>query len=163
MKDSRSERIARIVAALDGIQQMRATRIGRILKPSGVPAAQFAVLARFAAAPERSWTVGQLAAVSETNQPGLTKVVQRLLGKGHLASWPDGSDRRVRHLTITADGLEAFARASAAMRPDLLAIFEDWKGKDLRAFASDLERLHEWLDSHRDTHIASNDSPANGP
>lgn len=132
------------------VTQLVRTRANRILRDAELPYPLFILLRHFCHDPDREWTVTQLAAAFETNQPGMTKKVKRLLDRGLLASRPDAEDGRVRWLRVTPRGVRLRDAMVRRLAPDQMSFFAGWKRGEIAELHGHLERLKTWLDDHRD-------------
>ncbi|HEY1014040.1 MAG TPA: MarR family transcriptional regulator [Herpetosiphonaceae bacterium] len=138
------------LAILLGIaSQLYTTRMTAQLEPHGLSLSQLAVLSHCARHPDQRWTVSGLATVMEINQPGITKIVQKLLGRALLHAQPDADDARKKHLQITPAGIDALQAVYEALDPDVEAWFRDWTVPNMEQFRASLETLIGWFDSHR--------------
>ena len=145
----RNAAMARAMTLIGIIDQLFTTRATAILKSTGLPYPRFGLLHHFGFNPARGWTIGELAAVMEMNQPAITKLVQRLIEQGYLETRPDGTDRRIKRCFITAQGLAARQAAINALGPDVVKAFTGWDTKEITDLVAQLERLKSWLDDHR--------------
>ena len=147
--DKRQQDMARVITLIGIIDQLFTTRASAILKKTGLPYARFSLLHHFGFNPERGWTIGELAMAMEMNQPGITKLVQKLETQGYLIARADPQDLRIKRLFITKSGLSARATALRALAPDVVAAFEGWPSKKIADLRAPLETLKTWLDDHR--------------
>jgi DNA-binding MarR family transcriptional regulator len=134
---------------LDAVQRRLSTRLSRTLEGTGLPQAQFLVLNHLASVPDRTWTVTGLAAALETGQPGVSKILQRLVAKGHLSMDADAGDGRVKHHRITASGQAAHQEAFRRLTLLVEDIFRGWQDGDIDNLHGLLYRLKSSL---RDPH-----------
>ena len=152
MRPSRSEE-EQIVVWVGVIAQLTRTRINQILGQTSLPYPQFVLLLHFCHDPGREWTVSSLADAFQTNQPGITKTVKKLIERRYLSARPDPRDARVRRLRVTKSGIRARNQAIARMGPDLAEAFRGWKRSDVSALHRHLERLKDHLDANRNPRI----------
>ncbi len=131
------------------IAQLTRTRINQSLGQTSLPYPQFVLLLHFCHDPDREWTVSSLADTFQTNQPGITKTVKKLLERRYLSSRPDAEDARVRKLRVTKRGIRARNNAVARMGPDLAEAFRGWKRSEISELHRLLERLKNHLDADR--------------
>ncbi len=148
--ETRNQLEARIMINLGIIQQLMATRQLKLFKKLQLTYSQFSLLNHFSHNPKRSWTVTELAAVMEMNQPGITKVVYFLLKKNLLSSKTDTDDARKRHLKITTQGLKICQKTLNSLLPDASFILSNWNDLDLKQMQQHLEKLMQVLDNHRE-------------
>ncbi len=132
------------------VAQLQRTRTNRILRDSGLPYPLFVLLRHFCHDPDREWTVGQLTAAFETQQPGMTKQVARLEAMSLLASRPDPNDGRSRLLRVTRKGVRLRDALVAKTEPDRARVFQGWKRSEIRALHRGLDRLRTVLDENRE-------------
>jgi DNA-binding MarR family transcriptional regulator len=131
------------------IAQLTRTRVNQLLGETNLPYPQFVLLLHFCHDPKREWTVSSLADAFQTNQPGITKTVKKLIERRYLSVRPDARDARVRRLRVTKSGIRARNQAIARMGPDLAEAFQSWKRSDISTLHRQLERLKSYLDENR--------------
>lgn len=136
------------------VAQLNRTRANRILRDALLPYPLFVLLRHFCHDPAREWTVSRLTAAFETEQPGMTKKVQRLHKLGLLKSRRDEGDRRRRWLRVTAAGVRLRNKLVRQLEPDRNHIFRGWSRADVAALHRSLGRLRTRLDLERDPLIA---------
>jgi DNA-binding MarR family transcriptional regulator len=139
----------RMTVLLGIIQQLMTTRQNRLFEGRELTPSQFGVLNHFTHEPDRSWTVTDLAAVMEMNQPGITKIVTMLVNEGLLSSTADLVDKRKRFLKITGKGQLLCADTFRSLLPEISQTFSEWDDRSLKQFHQHLEKLMKWLDSNR--------------
>ena len=139
----------RMTVLLGIIQQLMTTRQNRLFEGRELTLSQFGVLNHFTHERDRSWTVTDLAAVMEMNQPGITKVVTVLVKKDLLSSKADSEDKRKRYLKITDKGLRLCGDTFKSLLPEISQVFSEWEDESLKQFHQHLEKLMNWLDSNR--------------
>lgn len=142
-----------MILLLGIIEQLKATREEKLFAELEINASQFAVLNHFTHTPERQWTVSELCSVMEMNQPGITKIVQRLNEMKLLATTADKKDARKKKLRITTKGLEYCEYTVSLLMPDIHQMLADWPDDELADFSQHLDKLKGWLDDHRETVI----------
>jgi DNA-binding MarR family transcriptional regulator len=145
---SREEQIINWIGV---IAQLVRTRNNQILSGSDLSYPQFVMLLHFCHEPEREWTVTALASAFQTNQPGVTKTVQKLLKKRYLEARVDENDSRMKHLRVTRRGLRARDQAVARLAPDLSQFLKSWKPSEIAELHRLLGRLKNQLDESRDS------------
>ena len=148
---SRSERSAEeeILLFCGIIAQLSRSRASHHLASHDLPFPLFVLLRHFCHDPEREWTIGQLAAAFEVQQPGMTKQVRKLLDLKLLRARPDNSDKRIRWLSVTEAGQQLRDELLATLAPDQKAIFATWSATDLADLQRLLGKLKSWLDDNR--------------
>ena len=130
------------------LSQLFQNRMSTLLQHSGLTYTQMALLSHLARSGRPS-TVGELAAALEINQPGVTKVVQRLRESGLVDVEGHPDDRRQRLVSIAASGRERLSIAWKQVGDDAAAWFEGWSPQEVAEFEAQLERLVGWFDAHR--------------
>ncbi len=140
----------RITVLLGIIQQLQTTRHNKMLRQFDLNRSQFSVLCHFALQPARQCTISQLAEVMEINQPGITKIVRKLMERGFIDQTEGDRDRRKKRLFITPAGLGIVEQCQRAVAPDNAYCFAGWAHEELAGFESSLDKLKCWLDTHRD-------------
>ena len=148
---SPEEKVRQILTWIGVSQQLLVTRMNRLLKGTDLPFAQFVMLNHFGAFPGERWTVTRLAAAFETGQPGLTKMLRRLVDKGYLRVESDAQDGRLKFHTLTVKGKVKYEEALRRLSPKMGLIFAEWNAKDLDALHASLFQLKTWLDENRET------------
>lgn len=142
MAYSRDPRKARQILMWLGTAEKRLLmRVNRALKGTDLPYAQFVVLNHLASLPGNLWTVTELASALETGQPGVSKILQRLVAKNHVGIEPDPEDGRLKRHRLTETGISAHREASRRIAPHAEDIFSDWQDADIDALHKLLYRL----------------------
>lgn len=131
------------------IDQLASNRANRVLRDLDLPLPQFIMLNHFSHRPEEGKTVGGIARAMQQLPPAVTKTTQKLLAKDYLRETPSPEDARSKQLFLTAKGKTAHGRAIAALVPEVVPAFADWKPADLEQFWQYLDRLKIWLDQNR--------------
>jgi DNA-binding MarR family transcriptional regulator len=131
------------------IQQLQTTRQTEMLKAFDITRSQFSVLTHLAMHPERRCTISGLAEVMEINQPGITKIVKKLVDKALVEVIEDEQDKRKKHLVINQQGLSFVSQCQNAIQPDNAECYKSWSDNELHAFLASLDKLKNWLDDHR--------------
>jgi DNA-binding MarR family transcriptional regulator len=132
------------------IAQLTRTRANRILADPHFAYPLFVLLRHFCHDPDREWTVSQLTAAFETEQPGMTKKVQKLLSLELLVGRSDETDRRKRWLRVTPKGIAMRDALVGRLEPDRKQLFRGWKRTDINELYRLLDRLRTTLDEKRD-------------
>lgn len=145
------EKIRQILTWIGVSQQLLVTRINRALKGTELPFAQFVMLNHFGAFPGEGRTVTRLANAFETGQPGVSKMLHRLVDKGYLRIEPDPGDGRVKIHYMTARGKARYEEALRRLAPEAMMIFAEWNAEDLDTLHARLFQLKTWLDENRET------------
>lgn len=131
------------------IAQLSRSRANHYLSEQELPFPLFVLLGHFCHDPEREWTVGQLAAAFEVQQPGMTKQVRKLLDLKLLRSRDDDSDKRIRWLGVTPAGQKLRQELVSQLAPDQKAIFASWTPEEIADLQRLLGKLKNWLDDNR--------------
>lgn len=131
------------------IDQLATNRANRTLRDLDLPLPQFILLNHFSHRPDEGRTVGGIARAMQQLPPAVTKTTQKLLAKGYLREAPSAEDARSKQLFLTARGKAAHGKAVAALLPEVLPAFADWKPADLERFWQYLDKLKLWLDQNR--------------
>jgi DNA-binding MarR family transcriptional regulator len=131
------------------IDQLASNRANRTLRDLDLPLPQFVMLNHFSHRPDDGKTVGGIARAMQQLPPAVTKTTQKLLAKGYLREAPSPEDARSKQLFLTARGRVAHGKAIAALVPEVVPAFADWKPADLEQFWQYLDRLKLWLDQNR--------------
>jgi len=79
-----------------------------VVQQHGLSVAQWRVMASLADGPAMS--TGQLARITLTKQPTLTRLLDRMEAAGHVQRNPDANDRRITLVHITASGSRTVAQ-----------------------------------------------------
>jgi DNA-binding MarR family transcriptional regulator len=138
------------LATLLGIaSQMYTSRMNTLLEPHGLSLSQLSVLSHCSRHADQSWTVSRLAEVMEINQPGITKIVQKLLARDLLTALADPDDARKKHLHITPAGIAELQAIYGALAEDVESWFAGWTVPGMEDFKASLQSLIAWFDSHR--------------
>ena len=140
----------RIVNWIGIIDQLASTEANRVLKPLGLALPQFVMLNHFSHRPDEARTVTSIARALQQPQPGVTKTVQKLVGKGWLREGANGRDGRSKILLLTPSGLAKQRAAVAALAPGLERALADWPERDRQNLFALLDRLKRWFDQDRD-------------
>lgn len=99
------------VAILRTADVLRA-RIELILKPHGLSQEQYNALRILRGAPGHSLPTLEIAARMVSRAPNITRLVDKLVEKGHVTRCPGPDDRRQVVVRLSAKGLELVNRAS---------------------------------------------------
>ncbi len=94
-------------------------------------------------------SISEIAAAMEINQPGVTKVAQRLSERGLVSIDVDPSDSRKRRVAPTAAANELLEVVSQTLKTDAADWFTGWSDNDLASFRDRLADLAGWLDANR--------------
>jgi DNA-binding MarR family transcriptional regulator len=138
---SPARKARQILIWLGAAEQHLVTRVNRLLRDSGLPLAQFVILNHLASLPAEPWSVTRLASVLDTGQPGVSKILARLVAKGYVAVEADPADRRLKRHALTEAGRAAHRDAFRRVAPLAEALFTDWDEAQIDALHALLYRL----------------------
>lgn len=127
--------------------QLFQSRLGALLSQHDLTYSQFALLSHLRGA-AKSTAISDLAAALEINQPGVTKVVQRLTEQGFVSAEVDPQDSR-RLISLTPTAGERTDEVTKTLAEDSAAWFGEWSDADLLGFRNRLADLAGWLDANR--------------
>lgn len=140
LNDSR-RRLRQILLWLGAAEQHLENRLNRLLKGAHVPLAQFVVLNHLASLPAEGWTVSRLASALDTGQPGISKILARLVAKGYVCIDLDSRDRRRKRHVLTAAGRVAHQDALRRVAPLTEELLADWDEAQIASLHALLYRL----------------------
>lgn len=90
-------------ALLAQASQLISGEFHRVARDHGLSVSEWRVLASLAGGPPVS--ISELAQMSVTKQPTVTRLIDRMEERGHVRRMPHASDRRITLVGITPDGL----------------------------------------------------------
>ena len=140
---------AQVATLLGIVNQLYATRMNTLLQPEGFTLSQFALLNHLVGSEKPVHSITDLTEAMEINQPGVTKIVQKLRKEGLVEVEKNKHDSRKREVCITAHGREKVLQVAKNLFPDVDSWFRDWEVKDTEQFTRHLRRLALWLDENR--------------
>jgi DNA-binding MarR family transcriptional regulator len=141
--------LAEIATLLGIVTQLYTTRMEALFNTQGFTLSQFALLSHLARSSKTVHTISDLTEAMEINQPGVSKIVQKLYEQGYLEVNTNKFDTRKREVRITMQGRSKLMQVGKALYPDLATWFKDWQEADKHSFATYLRRLAQWLDRNR--------------
>jgi DNA-binding MarR family transcriptional regulator len=141
--------LAEIATFLGMVSQLYTTRMEALFNTQGFTLSQFALLSHLARSSKAVHTISDLTEAMEINQPGVSKIVQKLYEQGYLEVNTNKFDTRKREVRITTQGRSKLGQVGKAIYPDLAIWFKDWQEGDKQSFANYLRRLAQWLDKNR--------------
>lgn len=150
MLTEKQQKSFKLLISLGIINQLTNTWLGKALTPHGINQSQFDLLNHFARHPDNESTISQLADVMQMNQPGITKVVNKLVEMELLDIHKDNQDGRKKWISINAAGLEKVQNAFMSFLPTVDLCFDDWDETDLDEMLKHSQKLQTWLDNNRD-------------
>ena len=131
------------------IAQLSRTRANRKLSTSALPYPLFVLLRHFAHDPAREWTVNDLSRAFQTEQPGMSKRVNKLANLKLLTSRADELDGRKKWFSLSEKGLALLEELSAEIRELDKSAFNDWTSEEIASLHASLYRLKGYLDENR--------------
>jgi DNA-binding MarR family transcriptional regulator len=129
------------------INQLAEARATKALSELKLPFPQFVMLNHFSHRPNEPKTVTSVASALQQPQPGVSKTIQKMVGRKLLKADPAPGDARSKLLTITPKGLETHARAVAAFVPKFAEVYSGWDDKEMEDLFRLLDRLKVWMDT----------------
>ncbi|MDD1793916.1 MarR family winged helix-turn-helix transcriptional regulator [Enterovibrio sp. ZSDZ42] len=140
----------KLMISLGIVHQLTDTWLSKALEPCGLNQSQFNLLNHFSHQPEREQTISQLAQVMQMNQPGLTKVVNKLAEQGLVDVRKDDEDGRKKWIKINANGLARVQSAFKSFLPNIDQCFDQWDDDEMRQMLQHTDKLKTWLDNNRE-------------
>lgn len=131
------------------IAQLNRTRVNRKLSVSQLPYPLFVLLRHFAHDPAREWTVNELSRAFQTEQPGMSKRVNKLAALKLLDSRPDVQDGRKKWFSLNAKGQTVLEAVSTEVREVDQSAFAGWSADEVDQLHASLFRLKNHLDENR--------------
>ena len=127
--------------------QLFTTRVATIVGQAQLTYTQFSLLNHLAGQAEA--TISEIAAAMEINQPGVSKVVQKLVEVDLIEVNQDPDDSRRRRVSITSAGRARLAESQRLLEEDGAGWFADWEAAERVEFRDHLATLVGWLDANR--------------
>lgn len=137
---TRSDDIERIVIAAHAL-----TRVAALASGNNAPAAQWRALSILQR--DGAQRVGDLARLSRTTQPGMTRLIGQLAERGLVERQSDSDDSRVTLVSVTAAGADAIDAWRGELGRSLAPLFDDLDEDEWQA----LERASHILMSRTGT------------
>jgi DNA-binding MarR family transcriptional regulator len=125
------------------------TRMTVLLHPKGFTLSQFALLNHLVRSNKKTHSINELTEAMEINQPGVTKIVQKLHEADLVKVSISKDDSRKREVSLTERGREKVVEVGLEILPDVEGWFQDWKKQEVEQFMGYLGRLAYWLDKNR--------------
>lgn len=150
MLTEKQQKSFKLLISLGIINQLTNTWLGKALAPHGINQSQFDLLNHFSHNPEKEHTISQLAEVMQMNQPGITKVVNKLSEMDLIEIRKDDQDGRKKWIRINQQGLDKVQSAFMSFLPTVNQCFEEWDEKQVEEMLQHSTRLQMWLDNNRD-------------
>jgi len=140
----------KLLISLGIINQLTDAWLSKALTPHGINQSQFNLLNHFSRHPDKEQTISQLAEVMQMNQPGITKVVNKLSEMDLIEIRKDANDGRKKWISINQQGLNKVQSAFFSFLPTVDQCFEQWDDNQLEEMLEHSQRLQNWLDNNRD-------------
>lgn len=140
----------KLLISLGIINQLTDAWLSKALTPHGINQSQFNLLNHFSRHPDKEQTISQLAEVMQMNQPGITKVVNKLSEMDLIEIRKDAHDGRKKWISINQQGLNKVQSAFFSFLPTVDQCFEQWDDRQLEEMLEHSQRLQNWLDNNRD-------------
>ncbi|WP_070969107.1 MarR family winged helix-turn-helix transcriptional regulator [Vibrio sonorensis] len=131
------------------VHQLTDDWLDKALIPHGITRSQLNVLSHFSHQPDRAQTISELASVMQMNQPGITKVINKLLDMDLVSAEKDKHDGRKKWISITEQGLLKLQQAFTSFEPELFSCFEEWDSEEIKNTLQSVSKLKQWLDNNR--------------
>ena len=123
--------VGQLLASLGLVERRTTAMANRTLAPLGLTFAQHHLLIIFAATPRQGHTVTGLARSLDLPQPGVTKILAKLVAKTLLEVRADPADGRLGHHFLTLRGFNA----AQAGREALAGLLADWTAEERAALS----------------------------
>lgn len=150
MSTEKQQTSIKIMITLGIINQLTDSWLNKALAPIGINQSQFNLLNHFSHQPEREQTISQLAQVMQMNQPGITKVINKLAKDGLIEIRKDETDGRKKWIKINSAGLDKVQLAFMSFMPTIEACFKNWDNDEMQQMLKHSNKLKDWLDENRD-------------
>jgi DNA-binding MarR family transcriptional regulator len=147
--NNQHKQIQEMATFLGIVSQLYTTRMEQLLRHHQLTLSQLSLLSHLSRSEQREHTISELTAAMEINQPGVTKLVQRLEAQNLIAVQASPFDSRKKLVSITALGYETFQNTVLALAPDTTRWFADWDREECARFLQSLQKLAAWLDENR--------------
>ncbi|MGB1252675.1 MAG: MarR family winged helix-turn-helix transcriptional regulator [Candidatus Promineifilaceae bacterium] len=131
------------------VNQLHSSRMTQLLGKHNFTIVQFALLNHLARQQDTPQTITDLTNALEVNQPGVTKIVQKLARLDLIVIEKDPKDSRKRLISISQRGRETLRAVMLELAPDYVACFAEWELDRLTEFLAQLQKLGTWLDNNR--------------
>ena len=139
----------RILNWIGIIAQLQETLGQHLLLPLDLSMSEFVLLNHLGHRPEATPTVMQIARARQQPQPGISKQLARLEGKGLVRLVAHPGDQRSKLVQVTPAGRELHGRARAILGQMAEAPFQGWQPADFAQVFSRLDQLKRWFDENR--------------
>ncbi|WP_246335968.1 MarR family winged helix-turn-helix transcriptional regulator [Vibrio marinisediminis] len=145
----KSEIANNLFISLGIVNQLTESLLVRHLVPFGITPSQFTILTHFLRHRDEAQTISELAKVMQMNQPGLTKVINKLHQMDMLDIEKDLVDGRKKWIRINAYGVETVQAAYVSFTPVIDEIFAQWDENEMQQTLEKIDKLKVWLDTNR--------------
>lgn len=149
MAKNKNELAFKLMKSLEIINQLSTSKITKALQPLNLSYSQFSLLNHFSNNPEQEATVSQLANSMQMNQPGITKIVNKLTEMDLVDIRKDSQDARKKWIKINQMGLEKLSQAQSDVMNDITDCFTHWELDELEDMLQHASKLQVWFDSNR--------------
>ena len=149
MIENKNELEFNLMKSLEIINQLSTAKVTKALRPLNLSYSQFSLLNHFSNDPEQEFTVSQLANSMQMNQPGITKIVNKLTEMGLIEIRKDLQDARKKWLKINTTGQEKLSLAQSIVMNDISDCFSGWEVNELEDMLKHAQRLQTWFDNNR--------------
>ncbi len=150
MSVQKIEMANKILISLGIINQLTNTLLSKKLAKYGLNPSQFDLLTHLMRHSDKPQTVSQLAQVMQMNQPGVTKVVNKLHQMKFINIEKGEHDGRKKWVSITPLGLTKVKEAYESLAPYLSKAFEEWDLEEMQLTNQKIDKLMLWLDDNRE-------------
>jgi DNA-binding MarR family transcriptional regulator len=147
--NNQHKQIQEMATFLGIVSQLYTTRMEQLLRRHQLTLSQLSLLSHLSRSEQREHTISELTAEMEINQPGVTKLVQRLEAQNLIAVQASPLDSRKKLVSITALGSETLQKTMIALGPDAVRWFAGWDQAECAQFLQSLKKLAAWLDENR--------------
>jgi DNA-binding MarR family transcriptional regulator len=138
-------------ALLAQASQLISAEFHAVVRQQGVSINEWRVLATLASAqPGAAYATGELAQITVTKQPTLSRLLDRLLAAGHVQRLEQAGDRRYTLVGITPQGLKLVQGLITAAREHEQRVLEPFglqKAENLKRTLRRLIELHRPSDA----------------
>jgi DNA-binding MarR family transcriptional regulator len=107
---AKAERPFRLGFLIHDVSRLRRTAVNKALKPLGLTGSQWWVLASLSDHEGRNMIQKELAKVMDAGEVTLVGLIDRLEASGYVERRADPTDRRVKHVVISAQGTKLLSR-----------------------------------------------------
>jgi DNA-binding MarR family transcriptional regulator len=119
-------------------------RAAGLLKPFDISPSQYNVL-RILRGAQEPLACGQIAERMVKRDPDITRLLDRMEGRGFIARARDGQDRRVVKTQIACEGRRLLAEIEPLIAEHHRRQFARFEGKKLKQFVDWLEQIRETI------------------